>query len=151
MRILTKNRKAFHNYFVEDTFETGIVLLGPEVKSCYQGNVDLSDGYVVINDNSVVLKNIHIDRYNNSGQVDTGYLEKRDRLLLLKKQEISKLNKKIAERGYTLIPLSMYIHPKTKKIKIELGLCKGKKLYDKRDTLKKKQIQKDIQRELKYK
>ena len=147
MRLISKNRKAFHNYFVEDDFEAGIVLMGSEVKSCYESNVDLSDGYITINDTTVILKNVFINRYFNAGI--NNHVEKRDRFLLLNRHEIKKMVKKISEKGYTLIPLSIYVHDKTKKIKVSIGVCKGKKQYDKRDDLKKKQIDRDIKREMK--
>jgi len=143
---IAKNKKARFNYTVEDTYEAGIILLGTEVKSCLNSNVDLSDGYVDIGEKSVVLKNVHIAKYENAGYAD--HAEKRDRVLLLNKNEILRLNKKIKEKGYTLIPLSMYFS-KSHKIKVEVGLCKGKKLYDKREALKKKQMEMDVKREMK--
>ena len=147
MKMIAKNRKAYHNYTIETKHEAGIVLQGTEVKSCVSSKVDLSDGYIAFEGNRVVLKNIHIAKYANAGYAD--HEEKRDRFLLLNRHEIRKLKKAITEKGYTLIPLIMYFHSKTGKIKLEIGLCKGKKQFDKRETLKQRQQELDIKREAK--
>ncbi len=126
------NRKARHNYTIEETFEAGIVLVGSEVKSLRQGNCSLEDGYAVIKDGEVILRGVHIAPYKQASiyNVDPD----RDRRLLLHRREITRLVGKVKERGYTLVPLRIYF--KRGYAKVELGLGRGKKLYDKRRKLR---------------
>ena len=142
MKILYTNRKAFHDYFIDDKFEAGIVLCGSEVKSCANGNVNLQDAYVTIDKGELILYNSFIAQYNNSGY--TRHVEKCKRKLLMHKKEILKLSQEINIKGYTLIPISFYI--KNGKIKVELALAKGKHNYDKRNSLKEKDTKKEIRK-----
>lgn len=142
MKILYTNRKAFHDYFINDKFEAGIVLCGSEVKSCTNGNINLQDAYVIIDKGELILYNSFIAQYNNSGYAR--HVEKRERKLLMHKKEILKLSQEINIKGYTLIPISFYI--KNGKIKVELALAKGKHNYDKRNSLKEKDTKKEIRK-----
>lgn len=144
MKILTTNKKAYHNFFVSDFLEAGIELKGSEIKSVSQGKISLSDSFVAIKEGEAYLKNCYIAPYENSlPQSDT----KRTRKLLLHKEEILKLERKIKEKGFSIIPTKVYIEKG--KVKVEIALAKGKKLYDKRQVLKDKAIQRDIDRALK--
>lgn len=143
-KILHKNKKASFEYFIEETFEAGIVLQGTEVKSCLKYSVDLSDGYVDIKDNRAILKNVYIAKFPNKGYAD--HEEKADRFLLLHSHEIKKLDKYHRIKGYSIIPVSM-IYSTRNKIKVEIAICKGKKLHDKRETLKVKEMDRDKRRE----
>lgn len=142
MKVIANNKKAFHNYFISDLFEAGIALVGSEVKSVRAGGVSLNESFVIIKEGEVYLKNAYIKPYENA----KNFLpeDRRSRKLLLHKQEILKLGKKIKEKGFALIPTKIYL--KNGKVKVEIGLAKGKKLYDKRETLKEKSIKKDIDR-----
>ena len=144
MKILTSNKKAYHNFFVSDLLEAGIELMGSEIKSVSQGKISLSDSFVVIKDGEAYLKNCYIASYENS-QPDSE--TKRTRKLLLHKEEILKLERKIKEKGFSIIPTKVYMAKG--KVKVEIALAKGKKLYDKRQVLKDKAIQRDIDRALK--
>jgi SsrA-binding protein len=142
-KVLATNKKAYHDYFIDDTLECGMVLKGPEVKSLRGGKVNLKDGYAKIQEGEVFLYNIHISPYShtNYGAPDP----ERVRKLLLSRQEIRKLIGKVKEKGIALVPLKIYFKSNGK-AKLELGLCRGKKLYDKRATLKKKEGERDIER-----
>lgn len=142
---LATNRKARHEYFIEDSFETGIELKGTEVKSLRQGKANIKDAYAEIVDGEVFVYNMHISPYEQGNIYNVDPL--RVRKLLMHKQEIRKLEKTISTKGYTLIPLKAYLT--RGKIKIELGVAKGKKLYDKRDSLKAKDAQRTIDRAMK--
>lgn len=146
MKILYKNRKAYYNYFIDDKFEAGIVLLGSEVKSCKSGHIDLCDAYVTIDRGELILNNSFIALYHNAGYAK--HVEKCKRKLLMHKIEILKLSQKINEKGYTLIPLSFYENKG--KIKVELGLCRGKHSYDKREALKEKIDRNEIKNLMNY-
>ncbi|MEN9343289.1 MAG: SsrA-binding protein [Chlamydiota bacterium] len=142
---LVSNRKAFHDYTVVDTYEAGIVLVGTEVKSLRQHGGSLQDAYVLVSDDlKVVLKNAHIAVYAFGNLFN--HEEKRDRELLLHKREILKLKSAAAEKGLTLIPLAMYL--KNGFVKVKVGVCKGKKSYDKRAALKERDIKRSISSEL---
>lgn len=144
MKIITNNKKAFHNFFVSNTFEAGIVLKGNEIKSVLAGKINLSDAYVVVKNDEAILKNCHITPWQiTSNMVET----KPDRKLLLHKAEIRKLERLMQEKGYAIVPTKVYYNKGL--VKIEIALAKGKKLYDKRDVLKEKQTKRDIERELK--
>ena len=143
-KIIATNRKAYHEFFILDKFEAGIELLGSEVKSLREGSGNLKEGYVVIRDGNAVLIGVHISPYSHTGFI--GHDPLRDRQLLLNKREISKLVKKVSEKGLTLIPLRMYF--KNGWVKVEFGLAKGKHHYDKKDSIKKRDIKRETEREV---
>ena len=130
------NRKAHHDYFVKSTYEAGIELMGTEKKSIRLGNVNINDSYARIKDNEVFLVNMYIGKYEEGNIFN--HDERRSRKLLLHKKEIIRINHEIETNKYTLIPLKLYF--KKNKLKVELGLCQGKKLYDKRQTIKERDI-----------
>lgn len=134
------NRKAKFDYFIEDTYEAGIVLKGTEIKSIRDGKCNLKDSYAIIKNNEVFLLNTHISHYEQGNIFN--HEETRTRKLLLKKQEILKLSSKVNVEGYTLIPIKLYF--KKGKAKILIGVAKGKKEYDKRETIKKRDIEREI-------
>lgn len=139
---LTKNKKAFRDFQIIERIEAGIELLGTEVKSAKAGNINLKDGYAYIKNGEVFLKNVHISQYPYGHQMNHDPL--RTRKLLLHKKEIIRLLSKIKEKGYTLVPLRAYV--KNGLVKIELGLCKGKRLYNKREDIRKKDQLKELKR-----
>ena len=139
------NRKARFNYFIIEEIECGIELFGSEVKSIRNGNCNIKDSYGVIRNNEVYLINMFIKNYKESSIFNKE--ETRKRKLLLHKKEIIKLKEKIEKEGYTLVPLKVYFNKN--KVKVLLGLCKGKKTYDKREVLKEKEIKRKIEREIK--
>lgn len=143
---ITVNRKAQHEYFIIQTFEAGIVLKGTEVKSLREGKVNLVDSYATIKNGEVWLLNAHISEYKQ-GNINN-HIPTRDRKLLLNKSEIRKLIGKIKEKGFTLIPLRLYFLKG--KVKVELALAKGKKSYDKRESIAKKDFQREQERRIKY-
>lgn len=138
-----ENRRVHYNYFVEDTLECGIVLRGNEVKSIRSGMCNLNDAYVDIKTGSLTLLNCHITKWETSNNFDVS--ERRPRVLLAHKKEIEKLGQKAAEKGYTIMPLSIYFSDNGK-CKVLIGLCKGKHLYDKRESEKAKQVKRDMER-----
>ena len=142
---LAENRKARHDYFIEEEYECGIVLTGTEIKSIRKGMLNLKDSFAKIEDNEIFLYNMHISPYEQGNR----YNHKPDRVrkLLLNKQEIMKMLGKIKKDGYTIVPLELFLSHGF--AKIEIGLAKGKKNYDKRDSLAKKTQNRDIQRALK--
>ena len=146
MKLITENRQARHEYFIEETYQTGIVLEGSEVKSIRAGSVNLKDSFCLISNGEVFIKNMHVAVYDKSGAYNTRD-SKRDRKLLLKKVEINRLVGKVAEKGYSLIPLEVYFEGSLCKIKI--GLCKGKHVYDKKVSLKERDIKRSMEREIK--
>lgn len=139
------NRKAKFDYEIFETYEAGIVLTGTEIKSIKKGNCNLKDSYVVIRQNEAYVINMHISQYEQGNIFN--HEETRTRKLLLHKKEILKLNDKIKISGYTIVPLKLYFNKN--KAKLQIGLAKGKKTYDKRETIKQRDINKDIQRQLK--
>ena len=140
-----KNKKATFDYFIEEEFECGIVLKGSEIKSIRAGLANLKDCYGVVKNGEVFLLNMYIGKYEDANIFN--HEERRTRKLLLNKREILKLRDKIEISGYTLIPIKLYF--KGNNAKILLGLAKGKKTYDKRESLKEKDIKRDMERELK--
>ena len=146
MKLITENRQARHEYFIEETYQTGIVLEGSEVKSIRQGSVNLKDSFCLIANGEVFVKSMHIAVYDKSGAYNTRD-SKRDRKLLLHKSEINRLIGKIGEKGYALIPLEVYFEGSLCKVKI--GLCKGKHVFDKKATLKERDIKRSMEREIK--
>ena len=145
MKIISSNKKAFHEFFVSNLLEAGIVLEGYEVKSVREGGVSLVDAFVQIKNGEALLKNCYIKSYSKMRA--QGYDERRTRKLLLHKAEILKLEKMTAEKGYTIVPTKVYIEGGL--VKVEIGLGKGKKLYDKREVLKENAIKRDLDRILK--
>lgn len=143
---ITVNRKARHEYHILQTFEAGIVLLGTEVKALREGKANLVDSYATIKNGEVWLVSAHISEYKQ-GNINN-HNPTRDRKLLLNKSEIRKLIGKIKEKGLTLIPLRMYF--KNGRVKVELALAKGKKSYDKRETIAKRDFQREQERRIKY-
>jgi len=131
-RVIATNREAYHNYFILETFEAGIQLTGTEVKSARAGKVTLKDGYVRVADGEAWLLNVHISPYSHGNREN--HEPDRDRRLLLHKREIERLFAKIREKGLTLVPTKFYF--KGNLVKCEIGLARGKKLYDKRETIK---------------
>ncbi len=144
-KLLATNKKARHDYFIEDTYEAGIALTGTEVKSMRQSRTNIRDAYVQIKDAEAFVFNMHISPYEKGNIFNTDPL--RTRKLLLHKREITKLLGLTSQKGFTLTVLSVYL--KRGKVKLELGLAQGKKLYDKRQDLKEKAVKKDIERRLK--
>ena len=142
-KVVASNKKAYHNYFIDSTLEAGMVLKGSEVKSLRAGKVTLKDGYAKIKNGEVFLYKVHISPYSHASY-DTPDSE-RIRKLLLSKREIKKLIRKTQDKGFALLPLKIYFKSNGK-AKIELGLGRGKKLYDKRAVLKKKDSDRDLER-----
>ncbi len=140
------NRQATHEYFILERYEAGIVLDGGEVKSLRLGNVNLKDSFCIMQNNELVIKNMHIAVYEKAGAFNVKD-SRRDRKLLLHKDEIVKINAKITQKGLTLIPLKLYF--KQALIKMELGLCQGKHTYDKKRSLMEKDIKRENERQLK--
>ena len=145
MKILTKNKKAFHEYEILETFEAGIALQGTEVKSVKNGQINLRDAYIKIMNGEAMLINCHISHYEQGNRAN--HDETRTRKLLLHKKEILKLASKVNEQGLSIIPLKVYL--KGNYVKLELGLARGKKAYDKRETLRRKEQEREAQRALK--
>lgn len=144
-KIIVKNRSAFHEFHIEDTLEAGIVLQGTEVKSIMEGKIQLKESYVVIKDDEIWLMNAHVSHYKHGNINNHDVL--RTRKLLLKRREIEKLRKQTEQKGMTLVVTKVYWN--NGRIKFEIGVAKGKKLYDKRETLKRKTIEKETKKQLK--
>ena len=146
---IAQNRKARHDYHIEDTWEAGLVLMGTEVKSLRQGRASLVDGFAEVEDHEVWLHGVHIPEYSQGTW--TNHAARRRRKLLLNRSEIAKIERKITDKGYTLVPLQLYF--KDGRAKVEIALAKGKKAYDKRHALAEKQANREkeqaIQRRLK--
>jgi len=145
MKIVAQNRKAFHDYSIEETVEAGIVLAGTEVKSLREGNANLKDSYVLVKGSEVFLLNCHISPYTHGNIMNHDPV--RTRKLLLHKKEIERLQGKAAQKGYSLIPLKIYF--KDSRAKVEVGLARGKKQYEKRETIKKRDAEREIERAMK--
>lgn len=143
-KTVARNKKALHEYFIDDTFEAGIVLTGTEVKSLREGRASLVDGFAQVRDGEIWLYNVHIPEYNQGTW--NNHAPRRLRKLLLHRAQIDKLIGKSKESGLTLIPLSLYF--KDGKAKIELGLARGKREYDKRQTLLEKQAKREADRDV---
>ena len=143
IEIVTQNRKAFHDYFIEETFEAGIMLTGTEVKSLRAGKANLKDSYARIKDGEIFLLNTHISPDTQADGCKQHDPE-RTRKLLLHKKEILKLLGKTREKGYTLVPTKIYF--KDGKAKVEIGLAKGKTSYDKRDSIKARDVKREIEK-----
>jgi len=141
-KIIATNKKARHDFFIEDTYECGIVLVGTEVKSLRDGRASLTDGYGIIHNGELWLTGVHIPEYNEGSW--TNHLPRRERKLLVHKRELNKLIGTMKVGGLTLVPLSMYF--KDGKVKVELAIAKGKKAHDKRDSLREKQDAREVAR-----
>jgi len=144
-KIIAVNRKARHDYHIIDSLEAGISLVGTEVKSIRQGGVNLKDSFCYIEEGQISVHNMHISPYEKGNIFNRDPLRKR--VLLLHKREILTLFQKVRQQGYSLIPLSLYF--KGSKVKMEIGLCKGKKLYDKRADIAKRDAKRDMDRAIK--
>ncbi len=144
-RIIAQNRKAWHDYFVDEKYEAGIALYGTEVKSLRQGAVNLKDSYCSFEKGEMYAVGIHISPYEQGNIFNREPL--RDRKLLMHRREIMKLQGQVQQKGLTLVPLSLYFSGSH--VKVEIGLCRGKKLYDKRESDAKRQAARDIDRHMK--
>jgi SsrA-binding protein len=140
-KLIAQNRKARHDYHVEDTWEAGLVLMGTEVKSLRQGRATLVDGFAEVDAHEVWLHGVHIPEYTQGTW--TNHASRRRRKLLLNKAEIAKIERKIGDKGYTLVPLSLYF--KDGRAKVEIGLARGKKTFDKRHALADRQAEREKQ------
>ncbi len=140
------NRQAFYNYFIEQKFESGIVLLGTEVKSIREGKLSFNDAFCILDNNEIWLRGLYIAEYKLG--TTNNHIAVHDRKLLLKRREIGKLQAATKEKGLTIIPLKIFINEKNL-VKVEIGVAKGKKLYDKRETIKKKDTDREMKRFLK--
>jgi len=144
-KTIARNKKAYHDYFVEESMETGIELLGTEVKSLRNGQCNLKDAWCSISDGELILNGMHISPYEHGNIFNRDPM--RVRKLLMHKKEILRLFGLMKQQGYTLIPLSLYF--KGSRVKVQVGLCRGKKLYDKREDLAKKAAKRDMERAIK--
>ena len=145
-KVVTTNRKAFHDYTIFDKYVAGIVLTGTEIKSVRKNAINLKDSFCKIEENEIFMYNCHISPYEQGNRFN--HKADRTRKLLLTKKEILKMHSKIKKDGYTIVPLEVFIQKGF--AKVEIGLAKGKKLYDKRESLAKKDQQREIDRKLKY-
>ena len=143
-RIAAQNRKAFHDYFVEDKYEAGISLAGTEVKSIRQGTLNLKDSFCIVKDGEIFVHGMHISPYEKGNIFNKDPL----RRLLMHKREIRKLHNLVKQDGYAIIPLSVYFNERSK-VKLEIGVCRGKKLYDKRDAAAARDAKREIDRTMK--
>lgn len=146
MKIITENREARFEYFIEDSYEAGISLDGGEVKSIRAGNVNLKDAYCSIYNGELFVKGMHVAVYDKAGAYNTKD-SRRERRLLLHKSEINRLIGKVSEKGFTLVPLKLYFSGSL--IKMEVGLCKGKHTYDKKQSIKEKDLDRSAKRDMK--
>ena len=144
-RVIAQNRKAWHDYFVDEKYEAGIALYGTEVKSIRCGAVNLKDSYCSLKNGELFVIGMHISPYEKGNIFNREPL--RDRKLLMHKREIMKLGGLVTQKGYTLVPLSLYFSGKN--VKVEIGLCRGKKLYDKRDAAAERQANREMDRHMK--
>ena len=145
IKVIATNKKAYHDYFIEDTLEAGIVLVGSEVKSIRLGAVNMKDTYCLIRGNEIELINMHISPYDKGSYFNVD--ARRARKLLIKKAEINKLRGKVEQKGYTIVPTKLYF--KQGLVKVELGVAKGKELHDKRQALQDKQQARQLEKDLK--
>lgn len=146
MKVIANNKKASYDYFLEDKIEAGISLTGTEVKSLRNGNCSIKEAYIKIDNNEVFIINMYVKNYEQGNIFNVE--ERRPRKLLLNKSEIRKLESKVSTEGYTIIPVQVYFNDNSK-VKIEIALGKGKKKYDKRDSIKKKEVNRTIDRTIK--
>lgn len=144
-KLIANNKKAYHDYFIEDKYEAGIALFGTEIKSLRMGKCSIKEAYIQIRDNEVYIIGMHISPYEKGNIFNKDPL--RTRKLLLHRSEIRKLTGRIAEQGYTIVPLQVYL--KGSLVKVEIGVAKGKKLYDKRQDIAKKDMRREAERDFK--
>ena len=147
VKVITQNKKAWHDYFIDEKYEAGIELYGTEVKSIRGGGINLKDSYCHVQDGELYAIGIHVSPYEHGNIFNREPL--RDRKLLMHKKEIMKLQGLMTQKGYTLVPLQVYF--KGSRLKVEIGLCRGKKLYDKRDSIAKAESDREIERRMKDK
>jgi SsrA-binding protein len=147
IKIVCQNKQARRNFFIDDTYEAGMVLVGTEVKALREGRANLTDSFAAVKDDEVYLHDMHISPYSHGNRYN--HEPRRRRKLLLHRREIRRIYGKTRERGFTLIPLKVYF--KNGKAKVEIGIGKGKKLYDKRDDLKRRDDKRDMERALREK
>ena len=145
MKVITENRQAKFEYFIEETYTCGIVLEGAEVKSIRSGAINLKDSFCAVYKGEVFLKNAHISVYEKQGAFNSRDA-KRDRKLLLRRAEINKIVGKVSEKGYTLVPLLVYFEGSL--VKVQMGLCKGKHTFDKKNSIKEKDLQRYAERQI---
>ena len=144
-KLIANNKKAYHDYFIEEEYEAGIALHGTEVKSLRQGHCSVKESFIRIDNNEVMIYGMHVSPYEKGNIFDRDPL--RPKKLLLHRYEINKLQGKIKEKGYTLVPLKVYL--KDSLVKVEIGLARGKKLYDKRADIAKKDMRREAERDFK--
>lgn len=142
IKVITVNRQAYHDYFVERTVEAGIALMGTEIKSIRDGKVNLRGSYAMVRNDEIWLENAHIAVYEHGNRYNHDPI--RNRKLLLHRREIEQLETRVATKGLTLVPLRLYL--KGGKAKVELGLCRGKKLYDKREAIAERDVKREMER-----
>ena len=147
IKVIAQNKKAYHDYFVEERIECGIALFGTEVKSVRLGKVNLKESWAQIRKNEVWVEGMHISPYKQGNIYNRDPL--RDKKLLLHRSEIRKLDSQVMRQGYTLVPLELYL--KDGRVKMELGVCRGKQVHDKRDTIAKRDSEREIRRALREK
>jgi SsrA-binding protein len=147
VKVISQNRKAYHDYHIGETVESGIALLGTEVKSLREGRANLKDSYVILKSGEAFLLNCHISPYSHGNIMNHEPL--RTRKLLMHRKEIERLRSKVEGKGYTLIPLKLYF--KDSFVKVEIGLARGKKLFEKRDTIKEREAKREIAKAMKQK
>ena len=147
IKVMARNREAYHEYFVEEEFEAGIELCGTEVKSIRAGTLNLKDAWCGIKDGELILNQMHISPYDHGNRFNPD--PRRPRRLLMHKREIMRLYGKVKQDGYALIPLSVYF--RDSRVKVELGLCKGKKTYDKRETVARRDAKREMERAMREK
>lgn len=143
MKIITQNKKARHNYFIEDVYEAGIQLKGTEIKSIREGKANINDAFIMIKNGELFIVGMHVSKYRHSSLFN--HEEKRDRKLLMHKREIRRLQSKKEQEGYTIIPLKLYFVEAL--VKVEIAVAKGKKLYDKRESLKQEDQKRRLQKQ----
>ena len=146
-KLIANNKKAYHDFFIDETFETGVVLHGTEVKSMRLGKCSIKESFIRIENGEVFVYGMHVSPYEKGNIVNKDPL--RVKKLLMHRYEINKLAGKVAEKGYTLVPLQVYF--KDGRVKVEIGLARGKKLYDKREDIAKKDARREVEREFKVK
>lgn len=145
MKLLSNNRKAYHEYFIEETFEAGIVLIGTEVKSVKEGKLSIKESYIEIRSGEAFIEGMNVTPYGYASVFNVDPV--RPRKLLLNKREISRLYEKVKQAGYTIVPLKVYINDRGL-VKIQIGLARGKKLYDKREASKQRDAKREMERAL---
>ena len=145
MKVIATNRKAYHDYFIDETHEAGLVLTGSEIKSIRAGRVNLRDSYVQVSSGELWLRGAHIAPYHQASREN--HEPRRDRKLLMHRRQINRLEAKVQAKGYTIVPLRLYL--KGNRAKVEIALVRGKRLYDKREAIAKREARREIERAVK--